>query len=61
MTQVDDIYVGGKNNGRGKHTQGRSLKKKILVIGLLSDGKIRTFVAPNTSGKILKVSIYNLV
>lgn len=61
LTQVDETYVGGKNKRRMKHTQGRSLKKKVPVVGLLSDGKVRTFVTPNTSGKILKAIIYNLV
>ena len=61
MTQVDETYVGGKNKGRVKNNQGRSLKTKTPVVGLLSDGKVQTFVTPNTSGKILKAIIYNLV
>lgn len=61
MTQVDETYVGGKNKGRVKNAQGRSLKRKVPVVGLLSDGKIQTFVTPNTSGKILKAIIYKLV
>lgn len=61
LTQVDETYVGGKNKGRVKHAQGRSLKKKVPVVGLLSDGKVQTFVTPNTSGKVLKAIIYNLV
>lgn len=61
MTQVDETYVGGKNKGRVKNAQGRSLKQKVPVVGLLSDGKVQTFVTPNTSGKILKAIIYKLV
>lgn len=61
LTQVDETYVGGKNKGRMKHVQGRSLKQKVPVVGLLSDGKVQTFVTPNTSGKILKAIIYKLV
>lgn len=61
MTQVDETYVGGKNKGRVKNNQGRSLKTKTPVVGLLSDGKVQTFVTPNTSGKILKAIIYNLI
>lgn len=61
LTQVDETYVGGKNKGRVKNAQGRSLKQKVPVVGLLSDGKVQTFVTPNTSGKILKAIIYKLV
>lgn len=61
MTQVDETYVGGKNKGRVKNAQGRSLKQKVPVVGLLSNGKVQTFVTPNTSGKILKAIIYKLV
>lgn len=61
MTQVDETYVGGKNKGRVKNNQGRSLKTKTPVVGLLSNGKVQTFVTSNTSGKILKAIIYNLV
>ncbi len=35
--------------------------KKVPVVGLLSDGKVQTFVTPNISGKVLKAIIYNLV
>lgn len=61
MTQVDETYVGGRNKGRIKNNQGRSLKTKTPVVGLLSDGNVKTFVTPNTSGKVLKAIIYNLV
>lgn len=43
-----------------KQAQGRSLKKKVPVLGLLSDGKVHTVVTPNASGKILNAIIYNL-
>lgn len=61
MTQVDETYIGGRNKGRVKNNQGRSLKTKTPVVGLLSDGKVKTFVTPNTSGKVLKAIIYDLV
>lgn len=63
MTQVDETYVGGKNRKRNgkKHTQGRSLKTKTPVVGLLSGGMAYTMVVPNTSGKILKIIINTLV
>jgi len=59
-TQVDETYVGGKNRGRRKRTQGRSLTK-VPVMGLLSGGKVRTRVIPNASGRVLKAVIYDLV
>lgn len=59
--QVDETYVGGKNKGRFKKAQGRSLKNKIPVVGLLSDGKAYTIVVPNTGGKVLKGIIDALV
>ncbi len=59
-TQIDETYVGGKNRGRKKRTQGRSLTK-VPVMGLLSDGKVRTKVIPNTSGRVLKSIIYDLI
>lgn len=60
VTQVDETYVGGKNRGRHKKAQGRSLVK-VPVIGLLSGGKVWTKVIPNTSGWVLKSIIYDLV
>lgn len=60
-TQVDETYVGGRNKGRFKNVQGRSLKSKIPVVGLLSDGKAYTIVVPNTGGKVLKGIIDALV
>lgn len=59
-TQVDETYVGGKNRGRRKRTQGRSLTK-VPVMGLLSGGKVTTRVIPNASGWVLKAIIYDLV
>ena len=54
MTQIDETYVGGKTKGRVKHNQGRSLKTKTPVVGLLSNGMAQTCVVPNTRGEILK-------
>lgn len=61
MTQVDETYVGGKNKKRIKHTQGRSLKIKTPVVGLLSNGQTYAMVVPNTGGKVLKTIINTLV
>lgn len=58
-TQVDETYVGGKNRKRNgvKGTQGRSLKKKTPVVGLLSDGGVYTIVVPDTGKKVLSTII----
>lgn len=62
-TQIDETYVGGKNRKRNgkKNTQGRSTQTKVPVMGLLSEGKVRTQVIPNASGQVLKTIIYDLV
>ncbi|QYJ67677.1 IS1595 family transposase [Flavobacterium litorale] len=57
-TQIDETYVGGK--ARGKRAQGRSLIK-TPVMGLLSNGKVKTIVIPNASAWTLKTVIYHLV
>lgn len=59
ITQVDETYVGGKNKNRSKgkkidNTQGRSLKTKIPVFGMLNDGLVYTQVVKNTKGKTLQ-------
>lgn len=64
ITQVDETYVGGKNKNRSKgkkidNTQGRSLKTKIPVFGMLNEGLVYTQVVKNTKGKTLQ-DIINL-
>lgn len=66
ITQADETYVGGKNKNRNKkkkirNSQGRSLKAKIPVFGLISNGYVYTKVIPNTKGKTLKGIIEELV
>lgn len=66
ITQADETYVGGKNKNRNrgkriKNTQGRSLKAKVPVFGLISNGYVYTKVIPNTKGKTLKGLINELV
>lgn len=61
VTQVDETYIGGKNKNRFKRNQGRSLKQKTPVVGLLSHDKVYTIVVPNVSSRILKGVIYSLV
>ncbi|WP_242661203.1 IS1595 family transposase [Flavobacterium johnsoniae] len=59
ITQVDETYVGGKNKNRSKgkkidNTQGRSLKTKTPVFGMLNNGVVFTRVVKNTKGKTLQ-------
>jgi transposase-like protein len=66
ITQVDETFVGGKNKNRSRNkkianTQGRSVKTKTPVFGMLSDGLVYTQVIENTKGKTLKGIIRNKV
>ena len=66
ITQVDETYVGGKNKNRNKdkkvaNTQGRSLKTKIPVFGMLNNGMVYVQVVKNTRGKTLKTIIRSKV
>lgn len=66
ITQVDETFIGGKNRSRNKgkkipHTQGRSLKTKIPVFGMLNNGMVYAEVVKNTKGKTLKGIIHKKV
>ncbi|MDR1501664.1 MAG: IS1595 family transposase [Prevotella sp.] len=61
VVQVDETYVGGKSKGRIWQNQGRSLKQKLPVVGLLNDEKAYAVVTPDTGGRTLKTIIYALV
>ena len=61
IVQADETYIGGKNKGRIWQNQGRSLKQKIPVAGLLTDDKVYPVVVPDTSSKTLQLIIYALV
>ena len=54
IVQVDETYVGGKTKGKIWQNQGRSLKQKVPVVGLLTEDKVKSFVVRNTSGNTLK-------
>ena len=53
MTQVDETYVGGKSRSHGNGTQGRSLKEKTPVFGMISNGKVYAQVVPNAKAETL--------
>lgn len=53
MTQADETYVGGKCRKHGKGTQGRSLKEKTPVFGMVSGGKVYAQVVPNAKAETL--------
>ena len=59
IIQVDETFVGGLNLNRSKSkkiakTQGRSVKTKTPVFGMLSDGLVYTEVVNDTRGATLK-------
>ena len=65
-TQADETFVGGKNKNRHankkvKESQGRSVKDKTPIFGLLSDGQVKTEVVTDTKAKTLKPIIKDLV
>lgn len=59
--QIDETYVGGKPKGRIWQNQGRSLKQKIPVVGLLTKDRAYAVVTLDTSGITLKTIIYGLI
>ena len=59
IVEGDESFFGGKNKNRhadkkAPQSQGRSHSDKTAVLGLVQrDGKVRTFVVPNTSSETL--------
>ena len=65
-TQADETFVGGKNKNRHEHkkvkeSQGRSVKDKTPVFGLLNKGQVSTEVVPDTKATTLKPIIKAMV
>ncbi len=64
--QIDETFIGGKNKNRHakkkvKESQGRSVKDKKPVFGLLNKGIVNTNVVPDTKAKTLKPIIHAMV
>lgn len=64
--QADETFVGGKNKNRHadkkiEGSQGRSVKDKTPVLGLVNNGIVNTEVIPDTKAKTLKPIIENMV
>lgn len=65
-TMFDETFVGGKNKNRHadkkvKNSQGRSFKDKTPVLGMMSNGKVRTQVVESTSAKHIQPHIIKQV
>ncbi len=65
-TQADETFMGGKNRNRHvnkkvKESQGRSVKDKTPVFGLVNSGKVNTRVVPDTRAQTLKPIIQEMV
>lgn len=66
ITQADESFVGGKNKNRHKdkkvkESQGRSVKDKTPIFGLLNNGQVINQVIPDTKAETLKPIIADMV
>lgn len=64
--QMDETFVGGKNKNRHadkkiENSQGRSFKDKTAVLGLVSNGMVKTQVTVSTDSKVIQPIIRKLV
>ena len=64
--QLDESFIGGRNKNRHadkkvKESQGRSVKDKTPVFGVMNECGVRTIVVPNTQAKTLKPIIESMV
>lgn len=60
IVQIDETYVGVKRK-KGQHSQGRSLKTKVPVVGLRSGSMVNTFITKDTTKKTLLPIIMSVV
>ena len=65
-TQADETFIGGKNKNRHadkkvEESQGRSVKDKTPVFGMVCNGQVTTTVVTDTKAKTLKPLIYSMV
>jgi transposase-like protein len=66
VTEADETFVGGKNKNRHADkkvdfSQGRSVKDKTPVFGLLNEGKVNLEVVSDTKAKTLRPIIEAMV
>lgn len=62
IVQMDETYVGGKNKNKwNKGTQGRSLKEKTPVVGVLTEDRVYPVVTYDTSQKTLHLLVFGLI
>jgi transposase-like protein len=66
VTEADETFMGGKNKNRHadkkvEFSQGRSVKDKTPVFGLLNEGKVTTGVVTDTKAKTLRPIIEEMV
>ncbi len=60
IVQIDETYVGVKRK-KGQHSQGRSLKTKVPVVGFLSGSMVNTFITKDTTKKTLLPIIKTMI
>ena len=62
IVQMDETYVGGKNKNKwNKGTQGRSLKEKTPVVGVLTEDRVYPVVTYDASQKTLHLLVFGLI
>ena len=62
IVQMDETYVGGKNKNKwNKGTQGRSLKEKTPVVGVLTEDRVYPVVTYDASQKTLHLLFFGLI
>ena len=60
LVQIDETYVGVKRK-KGQHSQGRSLKTKVPVVGFLSGSMVNTFITQDTTKKTILPIIQSII